>query len=85
MHKQPRAPGDAAWKAACRFSLSQPDSVVHVQAVPEWVHVPIQVRLYQRLRFDLVPGQEPLRLHTTITISPAGGLHVRVVPRGTPA
>ena len=40
-----------------------------------------QVRLYQRFTFDLVPGQEPLKLHTTITISPAGGLHVRVVPR----
>ena len=44
-----------------------------------------QVRLYQRFTFDLVPGQEPLKLHTTITISPAGGLHMRVVPRAKPA
>lgn len=45
----------------------------------------VQVRLYQRFTFDLVPGQEPLKLHTTITISPAGGLHMRVAPRAKPA
>ena len=27
-------------------------------------------------------AQEPLQLRNTITISPKGGLHVRVMPRG---
>ena len=44
-----------------------------------------QVRLYQRFTFDVVPGQEPLQLHNTITISPECGLHVHVVPRSAPA
>ena len=31
---------------------------------------------------SLLCVQEPLQLRNTITISPKGGLHVRVVPRG---
>ena len=31
---------------------------------------------------SLLTAQEPLQLRNTITISPKGGLHVRVVPRG---
>lgn len=57
----------------------------HAQAASKQVSGSSQVRLYQRFTFDLVPGQEPLKLHTTITISPAGGLHMRVVPRAKPA
>ena len=59
--------------------------MLHGQAASKQVFGSSQVRLYQRFTFDLVPGQEPLKLHTTITISPAGGLHMRVAPRAKPA
>ena len=58
---------------------------MQTQAASKWVCGSSQVRLYQRFTFDLVPGQEPLKLHTTITISPTGGLHMRVVLRPKPA
>ena len=38
-------------------------------------------RLYQRFTFELEPGQVPLEIRNTITISPKHGVHVRAVPR----
>ena len=38
-------------------------------------------RLYQRFTFELEPGQVPLEIRNTITISPKHGVHVRALPR----
>jgi hypothetical protein len=38
-------------------------------------------RLYQRLRFELEPGQVPLRTTVGITLSPKNGVWVRPVRR----
>ncbi|PNW81402.1 hypothetical protein CHLRE_07g354450v5 [Chlamydomonas reinhardtii] len=37
--------------------------------------------LYRRLTFTLEPGQQPLKLVASVTMSPRGGLHVTPVPR----
>jgi hypothetical protein len=36
-------------------------------------------RLYQRLRFELEPGQVPLRTAAALTLAPQDGLWVRPV------
>jgi len=38
------------------------------------------VRLFQQYTFELKPGQEPLALRNTITLSPKNGVIVRPVP-----
>ena len=48
--------------------------------------VPVQeakitlVRLFQRYTFELKPGQDPLELRNTITISPKNGVIVKPIP-----
>lgn len=39
------------------------------------------VRMYQQYTFELEPGQVPLELRSTITISPKGGVQCRVLRR----
>lgn len=39
------------------------------------------IRMYQSFTFELEPGQLPLKIHTTITIRPQNGVHVRAIPR----
>ena len=38
------------------------------------------VRLFQRYTFELAPGQVPLELRNTITLSPKNGVIVRPIP-----
>ena len=38
------------------------------------------VRLFQRYTFGLKPGQEPLELRNTITLSPKNGVIVKPIP-----
>lgn len=39
------------------------------------------VRLYQRYTFELTPGQIPLKVQQNLTLSPKGGVYVRVHER----
>ena len=39
------------------------------------------VRLYRQFLFRLAPGQVPLQLRHTITLSPKHGVHVNIHPR----
>ena len=38
------------------------------------------VRLFQQYTFELKPGQEPLELRNTITLSPKNGVIVKAIP-----
>ena len=38
------------------------------------------VRLFQQYTFELKPGQEPLELRNTITLSPKKGVVVKPIP-----
>ena len=38
------------------------------------------VRLFQQYTFELKPGQEPLELRNTITLSPKNGVIVKPIP-----
>ncbi|KAK9803864.1 hypothetical protein WJX73_010382 [Symbiochloris irregularis] len=44
----------------------------------------ILFRLYQKFTFELEPGQIPLKVRHTITLSPKDGIRVIVRPRGKP-
>lgn len=54
--------------------------------IPDSGVLPVQeakitmVRLFQRYTFELQPGQVPLALRNTITLSPKNGVIVRPIP-----
>lgn len=55
----------------------QPSSDAHFHRRPQIA----LVRLYQSFVLQLLPGQEPLELRTTITMAPKHGVRVTAVPR----
>ena len=60
--------------ATCRI-----DDLTHIYFALQEAKITL-VRLFQQYTFELKPGQEPLELRNTITLSPKKGVIVKPVP-----